>query len=275
MTMQETHLQHLLVTLRTRLLVMCAAAGIALDDACRSLLDGDSGRATAVIDGDSALNALENEIDDKALSLLARSQPVARDLRFVVSALRMGGDLERIGDEAASIAERTLLLQGTRLPLAEDMGALMELVKKLYADAVASFRDNDKELALVASRGSLAATQVETRIMQALMQRTGQDFEPEAAIHALLITRSLNRIWRRATNIAEHAYFVAEGISIKHPFLSQVRDDLHATLTNAQNASTSDDTGDKENDELYTRAAERIRAGVPVSDEANAPAKGE
>ena len=226
MTMHETHLQHLLVTLRTRLLVMCAAAGIALDDACRALLSGDTGRATAVIDGDSALNALENEIDDKALSLLARSQPVARDLRFVVSALRMGGDLERIGDEAASIAEHTLLLQGVRLPMQDEVAALMELVKKLYQDAVTSFRENDKDLALVVSRGSDAATRLETRIMQELMHRIGKEFEPQAAMQVLLITRALNRTWRRATNIAEHAYFVAEGISIKHPFLSAARTEL-------------------------------------------------
>ena len=112
MTSQETRLQQMLVTLRTRLLVMCAATGLALDDACRALKEGDVGRASAVIDGDDAINALENEIDEKALSLLARVQPVAGDLRFVVIALRMVADLERIGDEAASIAERTLIMQG-------------------------------------------------------------------------------------------------------------------------------------------------------------------
>lgn len=77
MQQQETHLQQMLVTLRTRLLVMCASTSIALEDAGTALIHKDVGRANAVIDGDEAIDALENDIDDKALSLLARAQPVA------------------------------------------------------------------------------------------------------------------------------------------------------------------------------------------------------
>lgn len=215
MTTQETHLQHMLVTLRTRLLVMCAATGLALDDACKALMEGDVGRASAVIDGDASINALENEIDDRALSLLARTQPVACDLRFVVSALRLVVDLERIGDEAASIAERTILMQGMGpLPLLNDMKMLMDTARGLYNDAVTAFRENDKTLALRVSRGDDDATQMEVRIIQGVMQNPRMD--PQMAIHTILIMRSLNRVWRRSANIAEHVYFVLDGISIKH-----------------------------------------------------------
>ena len=103
MQQQANYLQQLLVSLRTRLLVMCASVGIALEDAGKAMAAGDPGRAASVIENDAAIDALENEIDEMALQLLARTQPVAGDLRFVVSALRMVVDLERIGDEAVSM----------------------------------------------------------------------------------------------------------------------------------------------------------------------------
>lgn len=219
MTMQETHLQHMLVTLRTRLLVMCAATGLALDDACKALLESDMGRASAVIEGDASINALENEIDERTLSLLARTQPVARDLRFVVSALRLVIDLERIGDEAVSIAERTILMQGlSALPLLSQLGGLMETARGLYNDAVTALRENNKPLALRVSRSDEEATQLEVGIIQSVIQTPHVD--PELAIHTILITRALNRVCRRAANIAEHVYFVLDGVSIKHKNIS-------------------------------------------------------
>lgn len=215
MTTQETHLQTMLVTLRTRLLVMCAATGLALDDACKALLDSDVGRASAVIDGDVSINTLENEIDERALSLLARTQPVARDLRFVVSALRLVIDLERIGDEAVSIAERTILMQGLgTLPVLPELAHLMKTAHSLYNDAVTALRDNDKALALRVSHSDDEVTQIEVSIIQNVIQLP--HIEPEMVIHTILITRALNRVCRRAANIAEHVYFMLDGVSIKH-----------------------------------------------------------
>lgn len=217
---QETHLQQMLVTLRTRLLVMCASTSIALEDAATALIHKDVGRANAVIDGDEAIDALENEIDDKALSLLARAQPVARDLRFVVSALRMVVDLERIGDEAVSIAERAIIMQDlSAYPIMEDVVAFMDLAREAFDDAVAAYRDGDMETALRISRNEDEAIQTEVRIIQKAMQHLAMpepQIDPHAAMHIILIARSLTRIWRRSANIAEHAYFTCEGLSLKH-----------------------------------------------------------
>lgn len=213
----------MLATLRTRLLVMCATVGLAVDDACKALLDGDAPRASAVIDGDAAINSLENEIDEMALSILARTQPVARDLRFVVSTLRMVLDLERIGDEAAGIAERAILMQGLQQPrIMDDVRALMETARKLYADSVAAFREGDLELALAVSRGDDEAAQMEVRIFQRLMQDPDARIDAHMAIHIILIARALNRIWRRAANVAEHTYFILEGVSIKHKKMDEI-----------------------------------------------------
>lgn len=217
---QANYLQQLLVTLRTRLLVMCASVGIALEEAGKALAANDPGRAAAVIESDVSIDALENEIDEMALRLLARSQPVASDLRFVVTSLRMVVDLERIGDEAVSMAEQAILMQ--------DMPGfgVIPHVRELYAGAreafensVRVFRENDAQGALAMSRGDDEAVQNEVRIIQGIMECLSDpkcSLEPHLAMHIILVTRSLTRIWRRSINIAEHVYFISRGESLKH-----------------------------------------------------------
>lgn len=228
MTKQETQLEQMLVSLRTRLLVMCASTGIAFENACTALVTRNAGKAAAVMDGDSIVDALENEIDAKALSLLARTQPVARDLRFVISTLRMVVDLERIGDEAYSIAERTIIMQN--LPPSPVMGevtAFMGLAQKAYNDATSAFREGDVNLALSVCRNDDEATQLEVRIIQNIMGHLTESpprIDPHVAMHIILVTRSASRVWRRAANIAEHAYFTVEGLSLKHRRLEQHMD---------------------------------------------------
>lgn len=220
---KETQLQQMLTRLRTKLLVMSASVGIAVDDACAALIEGNVGRASAVVDGDESINAMENEIDDLALSLLARNQPVAQDLRFVIAGLRMVTDLERIGDEAASIAERVMIMNGP-LPQAVMLTAdgLIRSASAQYKSAVESFRSGDPAQALKLCRNDDEITQQEVTALQTLMDYFCGDPEQPGAgqryagMHGILICRSLTRICRRAANIAEHAYFVSQGVNIKH-----------------------------------------------------------
>jgi len=220
---KETQLQYLLEQLRTRLLVMCVTVEEAVEHACAALRQDNAARAEAVIEHDSKVNALENEIDDMALSLLARTQPVARDLRFVISAVRMVVDLERIGDEAASIAERAVLMQAMpRFPEFARLEEMMRVAQKALRESIAAFRDGNTGLALQICRGEDDdITQMEMHIIQKLMARltsaeAGVSAGGWCVMHAILIARALNRIARRASNIAEHAYFMVEGVSIKH-----------------------------------------------------------
>lgn len=220
---KETQLQQCLTQLRTRLLVMSAAVGIALDEALAALVSGNMGRAVAVVDGDAAINSLENEIDEMALALLVRHQPVARDLRLVVAALRMVIDLERIGDEAASIAERVLILQGKPpqdVTLA--MAGLMRTAKESLKTAVAAFKDADVRAALGIIENDDECVQKEVLALHRMMDHFCADAGgahnsgAQAGMHGILICRSLNRICRRSANIAEHTCFIAEGVNIKH-----------------------------------------------------------
>jgi phosphate transport system protein len=220
---KETQLQHGITRLRTRLLVMCATVGIAVDDACSALATGNMGRASAVIDGEMAVNALETEIDEMALTLLARHQPVAQDLRFIVAALRMVIDLERIGDEAVNIAERAIIVH-ERLPepVLSVVSPLMAAASTGYKKSVEALRLGDGAKALVLCRSDDENTQIEVqalhRIVDYFCSREGknQGNQTYIGMNGILICRSLNRICRRSANIAEQTYFIAEGANIKH-----------------------------------------------------------
>ena len=202
---------------------MCAAVGIALDEACEALVAGDAPRAGAVMDGDAAVDAMENEIDEAALILLVRGQPVAHDLRFVVGALRIIIELERIGDEAADLAERAVILN-EKLPgaMREGVRELMDTARSLYKKAVQSFRTEDAEQALRLSRTDEEVTQLEVRALHYLIEgfcSKGEESQPglmHACMHGILICRALNRICRRAANIGEQTYFILRGINIRH-----------------------------------------------------------
>ena len=106
MAYQEHYTQQLLDNLRAKLLIMGSKTQQALDDAAIAVLNHDLPRAAAVLDGDTDIDDLENQIDEATLNILARTQPVARDLRFLMSVVRMVLDLERIGDESVVVAEQ-------------------------------------------------------------------------------------------------------------------------------------------------------------------------
>ena len=220
MQQQANYLQQLLVSLRTRLLVMCASVGIALEDAGKAMAAGDPGRAASVIENDAAVDALENEIDEMALQLLARTQPVARDLRFVVSALRMVIDLERIGDEAVSMAEQAILMQDKPgFGVISHVREMFYKASEAFDRAVRVFRENNAEDALHMLRGDEEAVQCEVRIIQEIMEGLSDpesSLEPYQAMHIILVARSLTRVWRRSINIAEQVYFINQGESLKH-----------------------------------------------------------
>lgn len=150
MVLQDYTPQHMLATLRTRLLVMYAQVDIALEEAARSYEKGEAVRAIAVCDGDTAIDALENEIDELCLRLMARIKPVAGDLRFVVAALRMVVDLERIGDEAVTVAEQTVLMEdvpGRRI-LTDEVCGMMQRAREAFMRAMDCFREGNGQEAL-------------------------------------------------------------------------------------------------------------------------------
>lgn len=218
MSNQETHLQQLMDNLRGRLLTMAAETQQAMDDAVLALLERDGDRALAVIDGDAVLDAMEVELDDAIMQILARTQPVACDLRLLLSGIRLIADLERIGDEAVSVARRATLLQDFAHPLSLPwLQTLGERAAGMLRDAVRAFRDGDTRLALRIRGQQDDNTQLAVAGFQHIMQALQNgDIDAWYALHLVLATRALERVCSRAVNVAEHAYFLVEGVSLKH-----------------------------------------------------------
>lgn len=214
----ETFIHQLMDNLRVRLLTMGAKAQQALEDACLAIENRDFPRAAAVLDGDTDIDNLENEIDEASLNILARTQPVARDLRFIMVAVRMVLDLERIGDESVTIAER-LMLNEHQVPssVEKELFQLMERAREMLQKALTAFREEDAATALAVSRYDDETAQFMVTIFQKLMMDVQeQKVAAWDSMHIILITRALDRICRRAENIAEHTYFMVQGISLKH-----------------------------------------------------------
>jgi len=135
----------------------------------------------------------------------------------------MAIDLERIGDEAVSISERAVVLhEALPEPVLEAVSTLMETAKKSYKHAVEAFRTLDGDKALALCRNDDESTQEEVKALHRIMgyfcleTHTVDDDRSYTGMHGILICRALNRICRRSSNIAEHTYFIAEGVNIKH-----------------------------------------------------------
>ena len=226
MPIQENYLHQMLESLRTRLLTMGAKTQQALDKACYALVHRDADMARKVIEGDSEIDAMENEIDENSLAILARTQPVARDLRFVISAVRMVLDIERIGDEAVLIAKRALCLRD--LPPSAVIGDLESYGNRssaLLRNALQAFQEGSISQAMEVSHSDAATGVLTEEVTRIIMDNVVEGtVDPHIGMHALLVVRALDRVCRRTQNIAEHTYFMVQGENIKHRPHPEVRD---------------------------------------------------
>ena len=219
---QEYYIEQMIVSLRTRLLVMGASVEIAVDNMHKAVKELNVGTAQAVIENDDDIDDLENEIDESSLTLLAKSQPVAKDLRFVISCLRMVTDMERIGDEAAAICSQVILMDGAdKNQVLGLLGRHLEAATTAFANAMNIVRDMDATKAqLMNEHTDDDAMQSEVAVMDALMQRLDKNsddhIDPLLAMHLILMTHSLTRIWRRSANMVGHVCFACMGQSVKH-----------------------------------------------------------
>jgi phosphate transport system protein len=208
--------------LSKRVVVMGSRCEELIDMAIRAMVDRDTDLAARVAEADRLIDRDEMEIDELAVRILARRQPAARDLRFLVFALKVVTDLERIGDEAANMAERaTQLAQGTYpatdlTPKLQTMGVLTrELVHQSLEAFVArdeslarSVRDRDDEVDAMYGeilRGCYAYIRAHPEHVQVAMCLAST-------------SKYLERIADHATNIAEMVVFVTSGEDVRHPF---------------------------------------------------------
>ncbi len=193
---------------------MGGLAGTMVADATRALTRSDEALAQRVVSDDAVMDARQRELDERAITLIARRQPMAEDLRAAVGAIRMAGDLERIGDLAKNIAKRVGAVgQGTaprelshsidsmaELVLAQ-VGAVVERYMAGDAPALARLRDDDERI-----------DEKYTSVFRELLTYMMEDPRNiTACTHLLFCAKNLERIGDHVTNIAENAYYVLTG----------------------------------------------------------------
>jgi phosphate transport system protein len=204
-----------LENLNNKLLEMAGLVESAISRSVRSLVDQDRELAEQVIRDEPKINRMEMEIDGMVTRLLALQQPVARDLRFLTSALKINTDLERIGDLAQHIAERSLSLMHHPLvkPMV-DIPKMASLVQSMLLKCLDAFVNGDESLArsvLLADDDLRDAVYGE---LLATMQR-----DPgvvPAAVDLIFVARNLERIGDHTTNIAEDVVFLIKGVDVRH-----------------------------------------------------------
>jgi phosphate transport system protein len=213
------HFHEQLDQLKQRLLDMSERAESLVDLAVDALLRRDAGRADAVIQGDSELDLLEVEIEGLAVSLLALQQPMARDLRFIISAIKISSDLERVGDHAVNIAQSTQRLVEmnsniTPDPEIEDMARRARL---MLGDSLDAFVRADGVLGREVCRRDDQVDALHDSLFRILLTHMVEDPTTiSAALELFLVSRNLERVADLATNIAEDAVYLAEGKTIRH-----------------------------------------------------------
>jgi phosphate transport system protein len=214
------HLQRDLDNLAKDLLTMGAMVEEATGKAITALARRNRALAREVTQGDPAINDQENLVEENALKILALHQPVAADLRFLITALKVNNDLERIGDHAVSIGERTeVLAELDPVPVPEDFQKLVAVVQRMVHDSLNALVERDAKLA----RSVCAMDDEVDRIhrlmyiaMQDVIRRDTAAIEP--AINTISATRHLERIADLATNIAEDVVFMVEGEILRHNY---------------------------------------------------------
>ncbi len=218
MNKKETHFHQQIDELKLMILQMAAYVERAVEQATRALLERNSELAELVIERDSEINRMEVDIDDFSLNLLVRDQPVARDLRFITGCRRAVIDLERAGDEAVNIAEKTIYLSKlSETPHSPMLDELVSTAKDMLRLSVEALREENVEKAADVCRMDYKADDLNVRILK----KTMDDMVTEVtgvrrAVNTILAARSLERIGDLSTNLAETTIFIVRGVSVKH-----------------------------------------------------------
>ena len=192
---------------------MAAAAQEAIDVVTESLTTGDEPTAHRAIEIEGSLDQMERDIEDHCLRLLLRQQPVARDLRTISTAMKMVTDLQRIGDQAANIAEISILLsRGERIRVPEDITQMSRRAGAMVKQAIAAYTGRDLETAAAVVNLDDEVDNLFSKVKAELIDRIASNREDaDDAIDLIIIAKYLERIADHAVNIAQWAMFCVTG----------------------------------------------------------------
>ena len=181
--------------------------------AADAIMNRDAASATRAVEEDPKVDALEREVEKLVIRLLALRQPVADDLRRAVSALKITGDLERIGDYAANVAKRSIVLAQFSLPYSlAGLAHMARLVQAQLKSIIDALGDNDAEKAVEVWRSDQVVDDIYNALFRELityMMEDPRNITP--CTHLLFIAKNLERIGDHATNIAETVHYMVTG----------------------------------------------------------------
>ena len=184
--------------------------------AAEAIMHRDAAAATRAVEEDPKVDALEREVENFAIRLLALRQPVASDLRQVVAALKITGDLERIGDYAANVAKRSIVLAEFSLPYSlAGLAHMARLVQGQLKSVIDALGENDAEKAVEVWRSDQVVDDIYNALFRELvtyMMEDPRNITP--CTHLLFIAKNLERVGDHATNIAENLYYAVKGESL-------------------------------------------------------------
>ncbi len=218
--MPRINFQQQLVALKDKLLAMAALSQQALSLSLEAYLSGDIGLCDHVIEIEAAINTAERDVDQMAYDLLAKEQPMAIDLRFILSVIKINGDLERIGDQASNIAQRARSLQVVpEISLPIDIAEMGEKVGVMIRSAIQSLLEADAKLAehVLAMDDEIDGMNrnVQSELVEVMRQHPTVSSQ---ALSAIIVSRNLERAADHATNIAEDVIFWVRGSDVRHKF---------------------------------------------------------
>ncbi len=204
--------------LKTLLASMCQEVTSMLQDSTTALFSRDSELAQSVIARDDNVDRLDTCIDEHCLKMLALYEPKAIDLRFVVTALRIIVDLERVGDHCTNIAKEVIALnQAPPVKPYIDLPKMAEHTIAMIEDAITAYFNKDLAAAVEIIKRDDVVDQYDSKINKELIGYMNQELGNERNVVSLMfITRSIERIADYATNICEMIYFMVSGEVIRH-----------------------------------------------------------
>jgi len=197
---------------------MASMIETAIANAVKSLIERDSDLARLVVQSDEQVDALELEIDKQCVDLLALRQPLAIDLRFITSSIKITNNLERMGDLAVNIAERVIpLSQEPQLKPLIDIPRMATITQTMVKDSIDAFVNRDTELARSVYERDSTVDAMNDQIFRELLTYMMQDpANITRAVHLILISRHLERIADHSTNIAEEVVYIVKAKVVKH-----------------------------------------------------------
>jgi len=217
----ERHAHEEVEHLKQRLLYMAGLVEEMVFKSTRVVLERSLGVFPEVSDRETQVNTLQLEVDDLALKLLALQHPVARDLRFVVSAMKASTDLERMADQTVNIVQNAkIIVEQGPAPVLEQMEEVPRMadgVRWMVREGLNAFVKQDVDLARAVLERDTEVDNLKNKVLErALSVMRKESREVQSALATVLISRNLERIGDHATNIAEEAIYVVLGKDVRH-----------------------------------------------------------